>query len=430
MRINPAQRVRGRIRLPGDKSISHRAALIGSLATGESLLSNFSDSRDCASTLECLEQLGVEMRRQGNEVSVTGPGGRLNAPSLPLDCGNSGSTMRMIAGLLAGQNFTTTLTGDKSLSSRPMSRIIEPLELMGARILSEDGHAPLRITGRQPLKPMSFELPIASAQVKTCILLAGLLAEGRTEVIEQLETRDHTERMLAWFGVQVERERVKNGGCLTAVTGPAKFDARDVNIPGDFSAAAFFIAAAALLPGSDLVIENVSLNPTRIHFLQTSRAFGADIEITDEHEDCNEPAGTVRIRQSALSESPVIASEQSVAMIDELPLLAVVGTQLPGGLRVRGAAELRVKETDRISATVKNLRAMSAEAEEYDDGFAVAEQRQLKGAIVNSFGDHRIAMAFTIAALIAEGESEILRSECVAVSFPGFFEQLELIVQR
>lgn len=476
MKITPARLIKGRLRLPGDKSISHRAALIAALARGESYLANFSTSSDCAATLACLAQLGVRIERNGNDIRGDGVGGvgiggagigGFSAPQEPLDCGNSGSTMRMMAGVLAGHDFMSILTGDDSLRSRPMRRIIEPLELMGARLESEAGYPPLRIKGHRPLNPVRYAPPLPSAQVKTCLLLAGLHANGRTEVIERLgATRDHTERMLRWFGVGVETEKeiASEDAAVSrcAVEGPASFAGAEVRIPGDFSSAAFLIAAAALLPASELDIEGLGLNPTRTQLLDTLRSLGANIETIGAHEDCNELVGTLRIRgmESPLAmlaampsampgeppslrqgptftggtpapHSPItIAGHLSAALIDELPLVAVIGTQVSSGLIIRDARELRFKETDRIAATVANLRAMGAEVEEYEDGLMTNGSVRLQGAQLDSYGDHRIAMAFTIAALLAEGDSEISGSACVAVSFPEFFECLESVVER
>jgi 3-phosphoshikimate 1-carboxyvinyltransferase len=442
MLLKPAQRIKGRTCLPGDKSISHRAALIAALAKGTSILSNFSTSEDCASTLSCLAQLAVSIERdQNNKVRIQRPGalanGSISKPVNPLDCGNSGSTMRLLSGILAGQEFNSILTGDQSLRTRPMKRVIEPLQMMGARVLSDHGHAPLRIEGQKVLRPIKYELPVASAQVKSCVLLAGLHAEGRTEVVERLgQTRDHTERMLEWFGVPVEIAQTDNGATACAVVGPAHFDGRELRIPGDFSSAAFFIAAATLLPGSELQIDGVGLNPTRIQLLETLSSLGAKIEILNAVDHCNEPVGTIRIYGNELlqpaqhGKSNTISGPMVAALIDELPLLAVIGTQVSGGLVIRDATELRHKETDRIAATVKNLRAMGAEVEEYDDGLAVAGRTDLRGASLTSEGDHRIAMAFSIAALLAEGDSEIQGAECIGISFPEFFELLESVVER
>lgn len=445
MRIKPARRIRGRLKLPGDKSISHRGAIIAALAGGRSTLENYSTSEDCARTLRCLRDLGVRIESVESGVCVTGVGREgFVAPLEPLDCGNSGSTMRMLAGVLAGQDFVSVLTGDKSLRARPMRRVIEPLELMGARISSAQGLAPLRIAGRRPLAPISYRMPVASAQVKSCLLLAGLNAEGRTEVIEKGGlSRDHTERMLRWFGVTVETRHEQDDGdalCeVLAVKGPASFAARDLSIPGDISSAVFFIAAAALLPRSELLIEDVGVNPTRRRILEVLSHLQADVKVEDERERSNETVGTIRVRSRAGHFAPAAGSPRAnklegsliAQLIDELPMLAVIGTQVSGGLTIRDAAELRVKESDRIAAVVANLRAMGAEVEEYEDGLAVGGPTRLRGAKLDAFGDHRIAMAFTIAALIAEGESEIARAESsVGVSFPDFFPMLESVVER
>jgi 3-phosphoshikimate 1-carboxyvinyltransferase len=454
--------------VPGDKSISHRAAIVAAMSSGgRARIDNFSTSADCASTLAALSQLGVSIRREAGAVVVfEGDAGRassasrgltrrLRAPSEPLDCGNSGSTMRMLAGLLAGQEFASVLTGDESLRARPMKRIIEPLELMGARLHSQDGRAPLRVEGRAPLDAVRYEMPVASAQVKSAILLAGLNAEGRTEVVEgETPTRDHTERMLRWLGARVEtttetRRKLNEDGIeerkvegdvrgaassVVSVEGMKSFEARDIDVPGDISSAAFLIAAAALLEGSELTLEGVGLNPTRTEILRTMRALGADVEASDVRLVCNEETGEVRIRgvrgNLAAGEAGVIDGALVAQLIDELPVLAVVGSQVEGGLRIRDASELRVKESDRIGATVENLRAMGAEVEEYADGLAVGGGARLRGARLRAHGDHRIAMAFTVAALIADGASELEGAECVAVSFPEFFRLLESVAER
>jgi 3-phosphoshikimate 1-carboxyvinyltransferase len=435
MKITPARRINGRVLVPGDKSISHRAAIIAALANGTSRITNFSPSEDCAATLSCLRKLGVSIQSEGSGVIVQGAGeAGLRAANEALYCGNSGSTMRMLAGVLAGQDFSSTLTGDDSLTSRPMQRIIEPLHLMGAELGSTNAKPPLTIKGRKPLKPIRYELPVASAQVKSCVLLAGLNAKGRTEVIEREETRDHTERMLKWFGVPLERS--VDGSAAISIDGPQSFAARDVSVPGDISSAAFLIAAAALLPESKLDVEDVGLNPTRTMFVTMLRSLGVVIDIIDRREEGNEPSGRVRVKGklSAQSPSPVdstlVRGNLIARLIDELPLLAVVGTQMPGGIEIRDAAELRRKESDRISTTVKNLRAMGAEVEEFEDGLAVHGRTQLRGAMLDSYGDHRIAMAFAVAALIASGDTEIAGAESVGVSFPDFFTVLESLVER
>jgi len=447
MKIQPARRLNGRLRLPGDKSISHRAAILSALARGRVRITNFSTSEDCAATLNCLRQLGVSIERESNgDVIIEGVGtNNFRAPTEALNCGNSGSTMRMLAGVLAGQNFTSTLMGDASLLGRPMRRIIEPLELMGAHIESENGRPPLRIDGRETLTPITYKMPIASAQVKSCVLLAGLNARGRTEVIERDgATRDHTERMLRWFGVDVETRTEQRDGniseqTIVAINNPAQLRARDVSVPGDISSAAFFLVAAALLPGSDLRIESVGLNPTRAQVIETLRALGANIQIDKARVQCNEEIGDVHVnsaRQPSLAPDSkkaqvnVLRGSVIASLIDELPILTVLGTQIEGGLQIRDATELRVKETDRIRACVENLRRMGAEVEEHEDGLTIHGPVQLHGAEIESYGDHRIAMAFTVAALTAHGESNINGAECVGVSFPEFFSLLESVIER
>jgi 3-phosphoshikimate 1-carboxyvinyltransferase len=397
------------------------------LADGVSVIENFSTNQDCASTLSCLSEVGVKIDKDGSTIRIQGF--HFHQPARTLDCGNSGSTMRMIAGLLATQSFESTLIGDASLTARPMRRIVDPLEQMGAQLRTSNGYPPVHIRGSNHLKSIIYEMPVASAQVKTAILLAGLKAQGRTLVIETHRTRDHTERMLRWFGVPVE---TTDEAATSAVDGPVSFNATDVRVPGDFSSAAYLICAASLLPGSELEIRDVGLNPTRTKLFEVLRSVGADIQTLDTREQCNEPIGTIRVRGTDLQRGPisVIEGETSAALIDELPLLAVVGSQVPGGLIFKNAGELRVKETDRIAATVKNLRATGAEVEEFDDGLAVNGPVDLTGASIESYGDHRIAMAFSVAALMASGESEIMNSDCVSVSFPNFFATLESLVER
>jgi 3-phosphoshikimate 1-carboxyvinyltransferase len=426
MKVAPVSRIKGTIRLPGDKSISHRAAIIAGIAEGPSQLQNFSTSRDCQSTLACLEQLGVRVNRSPNNVTIEPPP-QLRAPDGPLDCGNSGSTMRMLAGILAGNNFTSELIGDESLSSRPMKRIIEPLEKMGATFQSIRDRPPLRIEGTAKLKPITYEPPVASAQVKSCILFAGLNAKGTTTVIEPVRTRDHTERLFNGFGVSIE-----GTGTTVTIDGPARFIGGPMRIPGDISSAAYFVAAAMLLPNSDLTIEDVSLNPTRTEFISLLNKWGIDIETRVTRTDRNEPSGAIKVKTRELARSSnrllMIDKDLVPSLIDELPLVAVVGSQL-GDVEIRGAAELRVKETDRITATAKNLRAMGAEVEEFDDGLFVNGPAKLRGAAIDSFGDHRIAMAFSVASLVADGASEISGASCVDISFPEFFDLLQQVVE-
>ena len=440
MVIRSAKRIRGRLRLPGDKSISHRAAMIAALAEGVSRIKNFSTSADCQATLSCLRELGVEIEQDGADLTIRGAGVHgLRAADAPLDCGNSGTTMRLLAGILAGQNFTSTLTGDESLRSRPMQRIIEPLQMMGVEISSHDGRAPLTIRGRRNLNAINYELLIASAQVKSCVLLAGLNAEGKTTVIENEVTRDHTERMLGFFAANLETgqpDREPAHARFASLHGPAKLQACDVEVPGDISSAAYFTTAAALLPDSSLEIAGVGINPTRVVFFKKLRQLGLDMEITGPYEASNEPVGNIIVRGSSTAAAPA-APQATITLdglaipqlIDELPLLAVVGSQIEGGIEIRDAAELRVKESDRISTTVKNLRAMGAEVEEFDDGLRVGGPTRLRGASIDTRGDHRIAMSFAVAGLLAEGETEIEDAECVAVSFPEFFELLESVIE-
>ena len=430
MRVAPARKINGSISLPGDKSISHRAGLIAALASGSSEIANFSTAQDCGSTLACLRQLGVSIEVDDEGFVRFAGSQSLKAPDGPLDCGNSGSTMRMLAGILAGQNFSAELIGDKSLSSRPMRRIIEPLELMGATIDSNDGKPPLKIHGSDRLVPITYRLPVASAQVKSAILFAGLFANGRTTVIEKSPSRDHTERLFNGFGVPV----TTNDDLSITLDGPARFTGGTMTIPGDISSAAYFVAAAMLLPRSELTIERVGLNPTRAAFLSVLRSWGAKIVTTDFRSERNEPMGTITVSGGLHSvprdEDRVLSGPMIPSLIDELPLLALVGSQVPGGIQIRDAEELRLKESDRLLATTENLRAMGANVEEFDDGIAVSGGAELRGATIDSFGDHRIAMAFSVAALIAGGPTEIMDSDCVGVSFPEFFSLLEMLAER
>jgi 3-phosphoshikimate 1-carboxyvinyltransferase len=442
VRVSPIKVLRGSLSVPGDKSISHRAAIIAAMAhEGISRITNFSTSEDCQSTLNCLRQLGVEIKHEEpTTVCIEAAGARGFRPAgKPVDCGNSGTTMRMLVGALAGQDVVATLTGDESLLARPMKRIIEPLTQMGARVFSTDERAPLTVLGQRPLRSICCEMPVASAQVKSAILLAGLNASGRTEVIEaEGVTRDHTERLLRRFDVEVESKTIAHNGAArthTTIKGLQQFAGRDISVPGDISSAAFFIAAAAILPNSELEITTVGLNPTRTGFLRTLQLLGAQIEMKNVRAECNEPVANIYIKgvddlvpfepQANLIRGPMVAQ-----LIDELPILAVTGSQVFGGIEIRDAGELRLKESDRIAATVKNLREMGAEVEEFDDGLVVDGPTRLRGAVIDSGGDHRIAMAFAIAALMASGESKIEGADCVRISFPEFFQLLESLIVR
>ncbi|MFN2532329.1 MAG: 3-phosphoshikimate 1-carboxyvinyltransferase, partial [Pyrinomonadaceae bacterium] len=338
---------------------------------------------------------------------------------------------RMLSGLLATQDFLTVLTGDESLCSRPMQRIIKPLEAMGAHVSSDAGRPPLTLQGSRALRPITYKLPVASAQVKSCILFAAVGANGTTEIVEPLRTRDHTERLFGAFGVPVE---LSGEAQMLRLTGPAWFKPRHINIPGDISSAAYFVAATLLVPNSELIVEQVSLNPTRIEFISLFQKWGAEISLTDIIDDCNEPAGSIVVRNSRMQmsnrdQARVLGQPLIPALIDELPLIAVVGTQLPGGITIKDAGELRVKETDRLKATAEGLKAMGAEVEEHRDGLVIGGPVQLRGARVDSRRDHRIAMAFSVAALVAEGETEIAGADCVDVSFPEFFQFLERLTK-
>lgn len=433
MNVLPAKSLRGNVSLPGDKSISHRAAMFSAIAAGTSEIENFAASEDCSSTLKCLGELGVGYERSSTRLTVHGKGKNgLKAPNVPLDCGNSGTTMRLISGILAGQPFETTLIGDESLSSRPMRRVIGPLTEMGATIESVDGHAPLVINGTGNLKAIDYILPVASAQIKSCVLLAGLYAGGETTVTEAVRTRDHTERMLRNLGASVIETDHENGKKIT-VSGNSQLTGGPIQVPSDVSASAFFAVAAACLKDSHIMMQNVGLNPTRSGFLEVLRGLGAKIEISDTRDAAGEPVGTIEVFGSgelgSTPETRVIKGEIIANIIDEIPILAVFGTQIPGGIEIRDAGELRVKESDRIASVVENLRRMGADVTEFDDGLRVGRS-DLKGAEIDSFGDHRIAMAFAVAGLFASGETSIIGAECAAVSFPGFFETLESIVVR
>jgi len=422
--VRPARSVAGSLRLPGDKSISHRYAMLAAIAEGTSRLENFSTGADCASTLGCVKALAVEWQRDGNTVVVRGSGLKLQSPASSLDCGNSGSTMRMLSGILAGQEFTSALTGDESLSRRPMARIIAPLEMMGAKITSQNGgRPPLHVTGGK-LKGITYNIPVASAQVKSCLLFAGLFAVGETAVIEPVRTRDHGELALRAFGAELVQR-----GNEARIKGGQKLRAIEAEIPGDISSAAFFLCAAALFPGAQLVIENLLLNPTRARLLDILILLGVGISVTQLEEQHGELRGTVTVEGRSLGEI-TIAGADTAALIDEIPVLAAIAPYTTGGIEIRDARELRVKESDRIAAIAANLRAMGAQVEEREDGLKIPGGQKLRGTQVDSLGDHRIAMAFAVAALGAEGETQIRGADAAVISYPGFFDALESVVQR
>ena len=424
--VRPARNVRGSVSLPGDKSISHRYAMLAAIADGPSRLGNYSTGADCASTLGCLRSLGVKWERKdgtGNAIEVQGSGLSLTAPRQPLDCGNSGSTIRMLSGIVAAQKFSSEMAGDESLSRRPMERVITPLTAMGARITSQNGCPPLRIAGAA-LKGINYKMPVASAQVKTCLLFAGLLAGGETRIEEPLRTRDHGEVALRAFGAQLECK-----GNVVRIRGGQRLRGIDAQVPGDLSSAAFFLCAAALFPGSQLTVTNLLMNPTRARLLDILAQMGLRISVTQLEEVHGELAGTVQVEGATLKGASIAGSD-TAALIDEIPVLAAIAPYTEQGIEVRDAKELRVKESDRIASIATNLRAMGAQVEEREDGLKIPGGQSLHGAELDSFGDHRIAMAFSIAALRAQGETLIRGSECAAISYPAFFSVLESLIER
>ena len=418
-RISPAAAITGAITLPGDKSISHRYAMIASIAEGDSRILNYSTGADCHSTLHCMRGLGIEITGEGMEFVVYGKGlDGLRAPSRDLDAGNSGSTIRMLSGILAAQPFPTRIFGDESLSRRPMQRIMKPLAQMGAEIHArEDKFPPLEIHGAK-LHAIDYTLPVASAQVKTCVLFAGLFADGETSVTEAVRSRDHTEIALREFGAQVTAAK----GTIT-IAGRPRLTGRDLIVPSDLSSAAFFIVAALLVPGSELVIRGVGLNPTRSALLDLLTGMGAKIRIPRLESQNGELAGEIHVAYSALT-GGVIEGALTAAVIDEIPVLAVLGAATKDGLTIKDAGELRVKETDRIATVVDNLRRLGVAAEELPDGIAIPGRQKFRAAEFDSFGDHRIAMAFAVAALRADGESVIHNADAAGVSFPEFWSTL------
>ena len=421
-RICPAASVGGTIRLPGDKSISHRYALLAAIAEGKSSIHNYSSGADCQSSLGCVEALGVAVEKTGSEVVIHGRGLQgLRAPEGMLDAGNSGSTIRMLSGILAAQPFTSRITGDASLSRRPMARIMKPLSMMGAAISAREGqYPPLEIQGA-PLKAIDYSTPVASAQVKTCVLFAGVYAEGTTTVREPLRTRDHSEIALREFGAGITLEKL-----AVSVQGGIPLQARDLHVPGDLSSAAFFIVAALISREADLVIRDVGLNPTRAALIEFLTGTGGQIRVLGVRQSGGELLGDLRIRTSAVR-GGVIAGALTAALIDEIPVLAVLGAMSVEGLTVRDARELRVKETDRIATVAENCRRMGVQIEVFEDGFHVPGSQRFRGAEVHSFGDHRIAMAFAVAALAADGETVIEEAQAASVSFPEFYATLEII---
>jgi 3-phosphoshikimate 1-carboxyvinyltransferase len=422
--IHPARNVFGTLRLPGDKSISHRYALLGALAEGVSRFHNFSTGADCASSLACARQLGAKVTRTGDTVEVEGRAGVLTPPGAVLDCGNSGSTMRMLSGLLAAQAGDFTLEGDASLNRRPMERVRKPLLEMGAAINLRDGHAPVEIHGAK-LHGIDYRTPVPSAQVKTALLFAGLQALGTTTVRESVRTRDHGELALRGFGAEVRRTIDS-----VSIDGGQKLHGIEATVPGDLSSAAFFLCAA-LFPESNLVLDQLGMNPTRATLLDVLTSLGAKINVLNLEEKEGELIGSVQLTAPAQGMgSTEISGALAAQLIDELPVLAAIAPYTRGGIRIRDARELRVKESDRIALVARNLRAMGAEVKEFEDGLDVPGGQQLRGAVVDSDGDHRIAMAFSVAALRAEGDTLVVGADAAAISFPEFFAMLEQVTER
>ncbi len=421
--MHPARNVRGSVTLPGDKSISHRYAMLSAIAEGKSSIENYSTGADCQSTLGCMRSLGGKWERKENGViEVEGSGPQLTAPTESLDCGNSGSTIRMLSGIVAGQEFVSEMHGDESLSRRPMERVMAPLRLMGARIEAANGRPPLKVHGAK-LHGIEYKVPVASAQVKTSLLFAGLLAEGETVIEEPVRTRDHGEVALRTFGAEVVRK-----GNVSRIRGQQKLHGIQARVPGDLSSAAFFLCAAGLFPGSQLTLPHLLMNPTRARLLDVLVQMGLKIQVMELEEVNGEMVGTIQAEGGRLRGAEISGAD-SAALIDEIPVLAAIAAYSENGLDVRDAKELRVKESDRIAAIATNLRRMGAEVEEREDGLRVPGNQHLHGAEIESFGDHRIAMAFAIAALRAEGETLIRGAEAASISYPAFFSTLQELVQ-
>jgi len=423
--IAPARSVSGTITLPGDKSISHRYAMLAALAEGTTKIQNYSSGADCHSTLGCVRALGIDVEVNDREVVIHGRGlDGLRAPTTMLDAGNSGSAIRMLAGILAAQRFTSEIGGDESLSGRPMARIMKPLAEMGAVMEGRDGNfPPLKIQG-QPLHAIDYTLPVASAQVKTCVLFAGIFCEGETIVREPMRTRDHSELALREFGADIDVQRR-----VITLQGRPKLEGRELTVPGDLSSAAFFLVATLLLPDSSLLLHGVGMNPTRSALLDFLVSVGASIKILNLTQTGGELIGDILVKSSRI-QGGLLEKEMTAALIDEIPVLAVLGAASEEGLEVRDARELRVKETDRIATIAENLGRMGVKVDVTEDGFKVPGKQQFQAATLDSFGDHRIAMAFSVAALRANGPCTIQNAEAASVSFPEFFSTLRLIASE
>jgi 3-phosphoshikimate 1-carboxyvinyltransferase len=423
--VRPARTLQGSVTLPGDKSISHRYAMLAGIAEGTTHLSNFSTGADPHSSLACMQALGATVTHNPDKtIAITGTAGSFIQPAAPLDCGNSGSTMRMLAGLIAPHSHTFTMIGDHSLTLRPMERIRKPLTQMGAKIDLVQGHAPITIHGG-PLHAIHFDTPIPSAQVKTAILFAGLQANGVTSLTESVRTRDHSEHALRAFGATLTRKDEK-----LSIPGRQTLKAIDATIPGDLSSAAFFLCAALLFPDSNLILDSIGMNPTRASLLDVITALGGKIKVLNVEEQHGELIGTIQVNGPASGPRGMrIGGALSAQIIDELPVIAAIAPYTTDGITIRDAKELRIKESDRIALVAKNLRAMGATFTEHEDGLEIPGNQHLHGAQVDSGSDHRIAMAFAIAALRATGDTEIQGADCAAISFPEFFTHLNALCQ-
>ena len=425
MKLHKADHVRGEITVPGDKSISHRSVMFGSIAKGTTEIHNFLEGADCLSTIGCFRRMGIDIENKNGVVTVHGKGMHgLTAPAETLDCGNSGTTTRLISGILAPQNFDVTLTGDESIQKRPMKRIIEPLSMMGADIRSVRGNgcAPLRICGK-PLAGIHYTSKVASAQVKSSILLAGLYADGLTSITEPQVSRNHTELMLKFFGAELESK-----GTTVTIWPATELFGNRIDVPGDISSSVYFVAAGLILPNSEVLIKNVGINPTRAGLIKVCESMGADLTLLNENRENAEPTADLLVRTSSLK-GCIIEGDIIPTLIDELPTIAMMACFAEGTTVIRDAAELKVKESNRIAIMVENLRAMGADVEETEDGMIIHGGKPLHGAVVNSYKDHRIAMTFAVAALAADGETEIIDADCVDISYPAFYEELEKLTK-
>ncbi len=426
MAITKVKSLKGEINIPGDKSISHRGVMFGSISDGITELTGFLDGADCRSTIGCFRAMGIDISQKNDHVIIHGKGLHgLTAPTEMLDVGNSGTTTRLISGILAGQSFVSSLNGDDSIQKRPMKRIITPLTMMGANIRSiqDNGCAPLEIGGA-PLKPIHYDSPVASAQVKSCILLAGLYADGITSVSEPVVSRNHTELMLSGFGADIKSE-----GLTASIVGGPKLVGQKIEVPGDISSAAYFIVAGLICPNADILIKNVNTNPTRAGIIKIAQDMGGNIELLNERIVSGEPVADIHVTTSELH-GCIVSGDIIPTLIDEIPVIAVMAACAKGQTVIKDAAELKVKESDRIATVTENLKNMGCDIEATDDGMIINGGNPLNGNIVNTYLDHRIAMSFAIAGLVADGETTFDNEACCSISYPTFFETLNQIINK